>query len=161
MTITLREEHRSSADIVRSWTAAEILAATGIKGGLIVHLGCGNGKLTAALGTGHGFLVHGLDTDPGDIQSARRHIQSQGEGCRSAGLAACVRIVHPHPVAAGHRVEGQRLRDEVVRLIREECSLRENAAKLPEKKARIKTLTEESAIASAARAGERSQPKTG
>ena len=42
----------------------------------------------------------------------------------------------------GIRSEGQRLRDEVVRLIREECSLRENAAKLREKKARIKTLTE-------------------
>ena len=45
----------------------------------------------------------------------------------------------------GIRSEGQRLRDEVVRLIREECSLRENAAKLQSKKARIKTLTEERA----------------
>ena len=45
----------------------------------------------------------------------------------------------------GIRFEGQRLRDEVVRLIREECFLRENAAKLGEKKARIKTLTEERA----------------
>src|SRR5690606_38450738 len=36
----------------------------------------------------------------------------------------------------GIRSEGQRLRDEVVRLIREECTLRENAAKLAEKKAR-------------------------
>ena len=43
----------------------------------------------------------------------------------------------------GIRSEGQRLRDEVVRLIREECSLRENAAKLQEKKTRIKTLTDE------------------
>ena len=45
----------------------------------------------------------------------------------------------------GIRSEGQRLRDEVVRLIREECSLRENAAKLQEKKVRIKSLTEEHA----------------
>ena len=45
----------------------------------------------------------------------------------------------------GIRSEGQRLRDEVVRLIREECSLRENAAKLQEKEARIKTLTDERA----------------
>ena len=43
----------------------------------------------------------------------------------------------------GIRSEGQRLRDEVVRLIREECSLRDNADKLQEKRARIKTLTEE------------------
>lgn len=41
------------------------------------------------------------------------------------------------------RSEGNRLRDEVVRLIREECSLRDNAAKLQSKKARIKTLTNE------------------
>ena len=45
----------------------------------------------------------------------------------------------------GIRTEGQRLRDEVVRLIREECTLRENAAKLQEKKSRIKTLAEERA----------------
>ena len=45
----------------------------------------------------------------------------------------------------GIRSEGQRLRDEVVRLIREECSLRDNAAKLGEKRTRIKTLGEERA----------------
>lgn len=45
----------------------------------------------------------------------------------------------------GIRTEGQRLREEVVRLIREECSLRDNAAKLEKKKTRIKTLTEEHA----------------
>lgn len=43
----------------------------------------------------------------------------------------------------GIRAEGDRLREDVTRLIREECDLRDNAAKLPEKKARIKTLTEE------------------
>ena len=45
----------------------------------------------------------------------------------------------------GIRAEGQRLRDEVVRLIREECSLRDNVAKLGEKKARTKALSEERA----------------
>ena len=45
----------------------------------------------------------------------------------------------------GIRAEGDRLRDEVIRLIREECALRDNAAKLPDKRARIKTLTEERA----------------
>jgi hypothetical protein len=43
----------------------------------------------------------------------------------------------------GIREEGHRLREDVTRLIREECDLRESAAKLPEKKARIKTLIEE------------------
>ena len=41
------------------------------------------------------------------------------------------------------RSEGQRLRDEVMRLIREECSLQNNAAKLQEKKTRTEVLTEE------------------
>ena len=41
------------------------------------------------------------------------------------------------------RVEADRLSDEVAGLIREECALRDNAAKVPEKNARIKTLTEE------------------
>ena len=43
--------------------AREILEATGVKGGLIVHLGCGDGKLTAALRANDSFLVHGLDAD--------------------------------------------------------------------------------------------------
>src|SRR5262249_36258156 len=43
----------------------------------------------------------------------------------------------------GIKAEGERLRDEVVRLIREECDLRDNSAKLPEKHQRTKTLREE------------------
>ena len=43
----------------------------------------------------------------------------------------------------GIRSEGQRLRDKIVRLIREECTLRENAAKLQKKQKRLKDLTEE------------------
>ena len=38
--------------------AEQILDATGIKGGLIVHIGCGEGKLTAALHVNDRFLVH-------------------------------------------------------------------------------------------------------
>lgn len=43
----------------------------------------------------------------------------------------------------GIRAEADRLREEVARLIREECVLRDNRAKLAEKRTRIKTLTEE------------------
>lgn len=43
----------------------------------------------------------------------------------------------------GIRAEGNRLRDEIKRLTAEECALRDNAAKLGEKQARIKSLTEE------------------
>lgn len=41
------------------------------------------------------------------------------------------------------RVERDQLREEMIRLIRDECALRENKEKLPEKKSRIKTLNEE------------------
>ena len=43
-----------------------------------VHVGCGDGKLTAALRAGDGFLVHGLDTDVKNVAKAREHIRSRG-----------------------------------------------------------------------------------
>jgi len=58
--------------------ARQILEATGVKGGLIAHIGCGDGKLTAALHAGQGYLVHGLDTDPAQVAAAREHIQAAG-----------------------------------------------------------------------------------
>ncbi|MHC4641336.1 MAG: outer membrane protein assembly factor BamB family protein [Planctomycetota bacterium] len=59
-------------------TARKILDTTGIKGGLIVHLGCGNGKLTADLRAGDGYTVHGLEADPAKVAEARSHIQARG-----------------------------------------------------------------------------------
>jgi len=59
-------------------SAEEILKATGVTGGLIVHVGCGTGRLTAALRHNNGTLVHGLDTSEGNVESARRHVQSLG-----------------------------------------------------------------------------------
>jgi len=58
--------------------AAQILEATGIKGGLIVHIGCGDGQLTAALHANDSYLVHGLDTNADSIEKARKHIRSLG-----------------------------------------------------------------------------------
>ena len=43
----------------------------------------------------------------------------------------------------GVRAEGDRLRDEIKRLTAEECTLRDNAGKLGEKKARIRSLADE------------------
>ena len=59
-------------------SAGDILKASGVKGGLVVHLGCGDGKLTAALRANDSYLVHGLDTDAGNIAKAREHIRSRG-----------------------------------------------------------------------------------
>jgi len=58
--------------------AKDILQATGIKGGFVVHLGCGDGKLTAALHANDSYLVQGLDSDPQNVAAARRNIQSLG-----------------------------------------------------------------------------------
>jgi 2-polyprenyl-3-methyl-5-hydroxy-6-metoxy-1,4-benzoquinol methylase len=58
--------------------AGQILKATGVSGGLIVHVGCGDGKLTAALRADDGCLVHGLDRDAESVRIAREHIQSLG-----------------------------------------------------------------------------------
>jgi len=58
--------------------AKEILDAAGVKGGLIVHVGCGDGKLTAALRAGDSYLVHGLDTDARHVDKARAHIRLLG-----------------------------------------------------------------------------------
>lgn len=58
--------------------AKHISNATGIRGGLIVHIGCNDGKLTAVLRTGDSYLVHGLDRNIKNIKQAREYIKSRG-----------------------------------------------------------------------------------
>ena len=52
--------------------------AAGIQGGVIVHVGCGDGRLTAALHANDSYLVHGLDADAKNVETARKHIQTLG-----------------------------------------------------------------------------------
>ena len=59
--------------------ARHILDETGVKGGLIVHIGCGDGRLTSALRANDSYVVHGLDRDPGNVAAARKHIQALGQ----------------------------------------------------------------------------------
>ncbi|MEA1951772.1 MAG: class I SAM-dependent methyltransferase, partial [Planctomycetota bacterium] len=59
-------------------SAKTIIDKTGVAGGLVVHVGCGDGKLTAALRAGDNFRVHGLDRDAKKVEQARRYIQEQG-----------------------------------------------------------------------------------
>ena len=54
---------------------SDLPSSIGIKGGLVVHLGCGDGRLTAALRANDSFIVHGLDAD---VTAARKYIQSLG-----------------------------------------------------------------------------------
>ena len=55
--------------------AEDILKKTGITGGLVVHVGCGDGKLAAELGSREGFVVHGLDTSENDLTEARELVK--------------------------------------------------------------------------------------
>jgi len=58
--------------------ARAILRAANVQGGLVVHVGCGDGGLTAALRAGDAYLVHGLDTDADNVAKARETIAARG-----------------------------------------------------------------------------------
>ena len=61
-------------------TARTILDLADCQGGLVVHLDCGDGRLTAALRADDRYLVHGFDTRMEDLEKARKHILSQDLG---------------------------------------------------------------------------------
>jgi len=58
--------------------AEQILNDTGVKGGLIVHIGCGDGTLTGALRANDSYIVHGLGRNAKNVQKAREYIRSLG-----------------------------------------------------------------------------------
>jgi len=58
--------------------ARRILAECNLKGGMIVHIGCGQGDLTAALGANEHYLVHGLDRSDSNVARARKNLQALG-----------------------------------------------------------------------------------
>jgi outer membrane protein assembly factor BamB len=58
--------------------AKEIFDNTGIEGGLIVHLGCKEGKLTSALYRNERYLVHALARSNEALKETREYIQEQG-----------------------------------------------------------------------------------
>ena len=61
--------------------AQQILKASNVKGGLVVHIGCGDGRLTAALRADPpraDYLVHGLDRSDSQLAQARKYVQSLG-----------------------------------------------------------------------------------
>jgi hypothetical protein len=59
-------------------SARDVLRACDVSAGLLVHLGCGDGRLTAALRANGRCLVHGLDADAENVAAARRRIASLG-----------------------------------------------------------------------------------
>lgn len=55
-----------------------VFQANSPQGGLVVHLGCGDGQLTSAIGSRETYLVHGLDTNAENVAAARTLIQASG-----------------------------------------------------------------------------------
>ena len=69
----------SAADAARAsekTVAAQIIGSAHLSGGLIAHIGCGDGSLTAALRLNDRFLVHGLDRNRANIAAARERIRT-------------------------------------------------------------------------------------
>ncbi|MDP7289203.1 MAG: methyltransferase domain-containing protein, partial [Phycisphaerae bacterium] len=58
--------------------AGDIIETSGVRGGLVVHLGCGDGKITAQLHANDSYIVHGLDADAKDVATARDNIRKAG-----------------------------------------------------------------------------------
>jgi hypothetical protein len=58
--------------------AKEIVNAAAVRGGLIVHPGCGDGRFTAELRLNDCYIVQGLDTDATNVKKTREHIKSLG-----------------------------------------------------------------------------------
>ncbi len=90
-------EQDSSSEVEQ---AQQILDASGVKGGLIVHVNCGDGKLTAALRANDSYLVHGLDADAKNIEQARKHIQS----LKLYGKVSVEHFTKPDVVGRGNRL---------------------------------------------------------
>lgn len=59
--------------------AGELLKQSGIQGGIVVHLGCGDAALAAQLRAGQQYLVQGLDTDAAKVAAARASLLAAGE----------------------------------------------------------------------------------
>jgi outer membrane protein assembly factor BamB len=59
--------------------ASDILAQSGVKGGIVVHVGCTDGKLTSALRANEAYQVQGLTRDSAAVSAARESIHQSGK----------------------------------------------------------------------------------
>ena len=59
-------------------TAGRMLDSVGLQGGLIAHVGCGGGELTAELGEASECVVQGLSRKPALRHKARRRVRRRG-----------------------------------------------------------------------------------
>lgn len=56
----------------------QVIGATGIGSGLFVQVGCADGALVQGMAARGGWLAHGLDASPAQIERGRRRIQEAG-----------------------------------------------------------------------------------
>ncbi|MFZ5830447.1 MAG: PQQ-binding-like beta-propeller repeat protein, partial [Planctomycetota bacterium] len=59
--------------------AQQIASMANFHGGLVIHIGCGDGKLTAALRQADNCTVQGLETDAKRVEAARATIRELGK----------------------------------------------------------------------------------
>ena len=64
--------------LVFGGTVDDILEATGVKGGLVVQVGCKNRKLSSDLAKLEKFVFHGVDADPAKVRGTRYYLQEFG-----------------------------------------------------------------------------------
>ena len=77
----------SASSINPESQAKAIIEEAGLKGGLIVHLNCGGGKLTEALRLNESYQVQGLDSKKDNVEKARKYVMSkENYGPVSIGL---------------------------------------------------------------------------
>ena len=58
--------------------AVDLAKSSGVKGGIIVHVGCGDGAETVKLLLDERYLVHGLDASAANVGTARKTIMAAG-----------------------------------------------------------------------------------
>jgi len=68
----------ASAARSQSDSPERLVRDAGIKGGLVVHVGCGDGRFTVGLRLNDRYVVQGLDVDPANIRKARHNVRSLG-----------------------------------------------------------------------------------
>jgi len=66
------------AQIASATTAADLYRTTGVKGGLVIHIGADGSGLTTALRASDSFMVHGLALSQSDLAKARDAIDNAG-----------------------------------------------------------------------------------
>ena len=69
----------SSASLYGETNAPDLVSQSGITGGLVVHVGCGDGQLTADLRINDRYLVQGLERDAAQVDLARATLRKQGK----------------------------------------------------------------------------------